>query len=317
MTEPEILGPLPGSFEARASLGLKVLAVLNAAAVVISLFPPPYPLSWLQAATFNTVSGVLAIIYAIEAVALDRRRPWAYAAARPLMAVVAVAGLATLGLAVADGRARVPLDVVAAGWAWLGGRDPRGANRADRRTTGLLGAAVLLLVVPLTGSSVFGWGGLLDGHERDLRATLEVDCGAADAGPPSTIQVTYDWAWAGWSVFPSGTDVVVIGWTGDDGIGRPLYLLGETPPSGTGIVSGRQIDPSAAMAREVEAESDGSWHWGIVLEDQDLGPGRIEMELRATRAAPPDAGPMTITATYIHLGLWRQDTAPVTCTWAP
>ncbi|MCI0584185.1 MAG: hypothetical protein L0227_15095 [Chloroflexi bacterium] len=82
-------------------------------------------------------------------------------------------------------------------------------------------------------------------------------------------------------------------------------------------MSGRQIDPSAAMAREVEAESDGSWHWGIVLEDQDLGPGRIEMELRATRAAPPDAGPMTITATYIHLGLWRQDTAPVTCTWAP
>jgi hypothetical protein len=315
VTEPEILGPSPGSLEARTSLALKVLAGLNVGVVVLSLFPPPTPMSWLQAVTFNATAGVVAVLYVVTAVALDRRRPWAYAAARPLLAVIGVSGLYALGAVVADGRLRVPFDVILAIWAWLGTADTRSAPRADRRTGATVGAVLVLLVVPLTGPSVFGWGGLLDIHERDLQATLEVDCGAPDAGLPSTIGVTYDWSWRKWSPFPSGTDVVVIGWTGDDGLDRPLYLLGDTPAPGTGIVVGRQVDPSAAMAREVEAESEGSWHWGIELDDQHLAPGRIEVQLARTRSAPPQPGPLTITSTYIHLGLWRQDTATATCSW--
>jgi len=315
VTEQEILGPTPGSLEARTSLALKVLAGLNVAAVVLSLFPPPFPMSWLQAVTFNTAAGILAILFVVAAVAIDRRRPWAYAAVRPMLAVLGVTGLSALGAAVGDGHPRVPIDVVLAAWAWLGTPDPRAAPRGDHRTVELVAATLLLLVIPLTGPRVLGWGGLLDVHERDFRATLEVDCGAADAGPPSAVGVTYDWSWAKWSPFPSGTDVVVIGWTGDDGLGRPLYLLGRTPASGAGIVQGLQVDPSAAMARAVEAESEGSWHWGIELDTQHLASGRIEVELARTRETQPQPGPLTIVATYIHLGLWRADAAGVTCSW--
>ncbi|MEW5989773.1 MAG: hypothetical protein AB1736_00310 [Chloroflexota bacterium] len=321
MTEPEILGPVPGSLEARASLALKILAAIDVAAVVISLFPPPDPMSWLQAVTFNTSTGFLAAVYVVVAVALDRRRPWAYAAARPLLVAVGVAGLVVLGLVVADGRLRVPFDVVLAAWAWLGPADHRAAPRRDHRSVGLVGTALVLLAIPLTGSTIFGWGGILDVHPPDLRATLEVDCGASGAaadasgGPPSEIAVRYEWSWATGSPFPSGDDVVVIGWTGDDGLGRPLYLLGTTPATATGIVQGRQVEPSAAIARAVEAEAEGSWHWGIQLGAQQLRPGRIEVSLARTREAPPEPGPLRITATYIHLGLWRADVAAVTCSW--
>ena len=315
MTEPEILGPTPGSVEARTSLALKVLAGLNFGVAILSLFPPPYPMSWLQAVTFNTAAGVMAVLFVLGAVALDRRRPWAYAAARPMLAVIGVCGLYALGAVVAEGRIRVPFDVILATWAWLGTADSRARPRRDRRSHALVGATLVLLAIPLTGSSVLGWGGLVDVHEPDIRATLEADCGVPDAGPPSTIAVTYDWTWQRWGPFASGSDVVVIGWTGDDLLGRPLYLLGDTPASGTGIVSGRQVDPSAAMARQVEAESEVSWHWGIDLGARQLAPGRIEFQLAQTRPAPPQPGPLRITATYIHLGLWRHDAASVTCVW--
>lgn len=315
MNLPEILGPSPGSVEARTSLALKVLAGLGFWAVVLSMIPPPYPMSWLQAVTFNAATAVMVMLYLVEAVGLDRRWPWAYAAARPLLALIGVTGLYLLGAEVAAGRFRLPFDVVLAAWAWLGTADTRGAPRRDRRTVALVGASLVLLTVPLTGASVFGWGGLLDVHEPDLRATLESDCDAHGDGPPGTVSVTYEWSWRTSGLFPSGDDVVVISWTGDDRFGRPLYFLGDTAPPGTGVVSGRQVDPSAAMAREIEAEKRGSWHWGIELEAQRLEPGRIEFQLDLARPAPPQPGPLTIAATYIHLGLWRQDAAGLTCSW--
>ncbi|TAK00368.1 MAG: hypothetical protein EPO36_09085 [Chloroflexota bacterium] len=315
MSEPEILGPRPGTLEARTSLALKIMAAVHGFAVILAMIPSPDPTSWLQAVTFGTVTGFVVVVFVVEAVALDRRRPWAYAAARPLLVVVGLVGVGSLLVASAEGRIRVPFDLGLAAWAWLGVADIRQSPRRDRRSVATVVVAAVLLAVPLTGSSVFGWGGLLDVQQDDLRATLEVDCGAPGVGTPPSIGVAYDWAWQRGSPFPSGSDVVVIGWAGDDGLGRPLYLLGDDPPSGAGIMSGRQVDPSATMARAVEAESEVSWHWGIELAEQAFAPGAIRAELVRTRADQPQPEPLTITATYIHLGIWRQDTAAVTCSW--
>jgi hypothetical protein len=315
VTALEILGPSPGSVEARASFALKVLAGLNIGVVVLSLIPSPDPQSWLQAATFNSTIALAAGLYIVEAVGLDRRWPWASAAVRPMIAVTGLIGLYALADVVAAGRLRVPTDVILAAWVWLGPADARSAPRRDGRTVALVGATLAVLAMPLTGPSVVGWGGLLDVHQPDLEETLRADCGDAAEGPPSTITVTYDWSWRRGGVFPSGTDVVVIGWTGDARLDPVLYLLGNTPEAGTGIVSGRQVDPSAEMARAVEAESRISWHWGIDLGAQQLRPGRIEFELDRMRPPPAEGGVLSISATYVHLGLWREDAAGVICAW--
>jgi hypothetical protein len=111
VTEPEILGPSPGSLEARTA-ALKVLAGLNAGVVVLSLFPPPTPMSWLQAVTFNATAGVVAVLY-VSRRWPHRRRPGLRG--RPAVArVIGVAGLYALGAVVADGRAWVPFDVILA-----------------------------------------------------------------------------------------------------------------------------------------------------------------------------------------------------------
>ena len=70
--------------------------------------------------------------------------------------------------------------------------------------------------------------------------------------------------------------------------------------------------PSMVMADQVAAESEGSFRWGIELDEQQLKPRHIEVELKRAREDAPPAGTLKISATYIHLGLWRRDTT-LTC----
>lgn len=311
----EFHGPRPGSWEDRASLVFKILAAVNGAAIVLAMFPPPTPSSALQAASWAVAAGAMAILYVVEARGIARGRAWARSAARPLLVVVIASGIAATLIAFDAGRTRLPFEAVLGIWAWLGGPDVARAPERGVRGILLVGAAVPLLAVVLVGHLVFGWGGLLDVHEPDLRASLAAECGPPGPGLPAAITVTYDWSWATTSPFPSGLDVVVIGWTGDDAEGRPLYLLDATPPSGGGVREGLQADPSLALALEAEGESKGSWHWGIELGDQQLAPGHIEARLALARDAPPRPGPLTIRASYVHLGLWRHDAVSVTCSW--
>ena len=165
------------------------------------------------------------------------------------------------------------------------------------------------------GQQLFGWGGLLDVHEPDLRASITADCGAPGAGPPGTVTVAYDWAWGSGSPLPSGSDVVVVGWTGADAEGHPLYVVADIPESGPGIRPGFAGYPSVLMAEQVAKESAGSFRWGIDLSTQKLQPGRVALQLMRARELPPGPNPLTITATYIHLGLWRHDAPQVICSW--
>ena len=167
----------------------------------------------------------------------------------------------------------------------------------------------MVLATPL-----FGWGGLLDVHQRDLRASVHVECGAPAAGLPRTITVSYDWSWTSTSLFPNQTDIVVIGWSGADAHGRPLYLIDQIPDSAAGIDSGLTGYPSTEMADEVGAESDGSFRWAIELEKRGFAPGGVRLELTRPREVPPGPYSVKFDASYIHLGLWRE-TSHATCSW--
>ena len=311
----ELEGLAPGSLEARASIGLKILAVFNIGGVVLAMFPGIGQVSTLFVLTFNVAGGVLAIVYLAVAFGLDRRRPWAVVAVRPLLVVVAVAGIYQIVAWFGDGRIRIPFDVAIAVWALLGRPDARPIAGQARRGVAAVGAAVGLSAVMVFGPQLFGWGGALDVHAPDLAAAVTVDCGDPTAGPPQRITLVYDWSWRSAAVLPNGADIAVLGWTGDDPQGRPLYLIDKIPGSTAGVYSGLAAFPSTDMATAIGNESEGSFRWAIELGEQRFAPGHIELQLVRPREAPAGPSSLKVTASYVHLGIWRQDAASVTCAW--
>lgn len=312
----ELEGLNPGSLEARASVGLKILAVFNIGGVVLAMFPGVAQVSTLFVVTFNLAGGALAVVYLATAFALDRRRPWAVAAVRPLLVVVAVAGTYQIVAWFSDGRIRIPFDVAIAAWALLGPPDARPIPSQARRGVAAVGAALALSAVMVFGQQLFGWGGAADVHQPDLSAAVTVDCGDPAAGPPQRIKLVYDWSWRSAALLPNGADIVVLGWTGDDPQGRPLYLIDTIPNSAAGVYSGLPGFPSTDMATAIGTESEGSFRWAIELGEQRFAPGHIELQLlRRPGEAPAATTSLKVTASYVHLGIWRQDAATVTCAW--
>jgi hypothetical protein len=310
----EIAGPQAGSVEARASLALKLLAGINVAGVVLAMFSPLVPVSTLLTVAFSAAAAVLAVLYVVEARALDRRRPWAVAAVRPLLLLLGASGVSAVVIALNGGTMRVPFDGLLAVWAWLGAPDPTLVAGRVRRAAALIGAAGALLAMMVLATPLFGWGGLFDVHQPDLQASVHVECGAPAAGLPRTITVSYDWSWTSTTLLPSQTDIVVIGWSGADAQGRPLYLIDEIPASAAGIYSGLTGYPSTAMADQVGAETEASFRWAIELGERGFEPGGISLQLMRPRGDPPGPNSVTFAASYIHLGLWRE-TTHVTCSW--
>jgi hypothetical protein len=296
----------PRQLEGRASLALKILAGLDIAAIALALLPSAAPAASLSTAAWLLAVGGVTVMYVLEARGIDHRRPWALAAMRPLLVVLAVAGTYATVDGFMHGQLRPPFE--------LSRPEVRPLPRPDPRAAAVIVVAVASAATISFGPLMFGWGGVLDVHEPDLRASLTVDCGTPGAGPPATVNVTYDWSWARWSPFPSGLDVVVIAWAGKASDGRVLYLLGDAPDPGAGIHDGLQRAPSDVLAEKVEDASEGSWHWGVQLAEQQLRPSRIEVPLELARANPPGPSPLIITASYVHAGLWRS-AANRTCTW--
>ena len=311
----ELEGLHPGSLEARASIGLKILAVFNIGGVVLAMFPGVAQVSTLFVVTFNFAGGVLAIVYLATAFALDRRVPWAVAAVRPLLVVIAVAGTLQALAWFTDGRIRIPFDVAIAVWALLGPPNARPIASTQARSVMTVGMSAALAAVMIFGPQLFGWGGLVDVHDPDLTAAVTVNCGAAGAGPPEHMTLVYDWSWRSAAVLPNGADIVVLGWTGADPQGRPLYLIDQIPGSSSGVYSGLAGYPSTDMATEVGKESEGSFRWAIELGEQKFAPGHLELQLVRPREAPAGSSSVKVTATYVHLGLWRKDAPTVTCSW--
>lgn len=311
--DPDLLKPPSGSLEARASLALKFVAFMAIGGVVLAQFPGTVPVATLFASMYSAAGLALSVICAAVAFGIDRQRPWAVATVRPILAILMVAGVGFTIEGATQGHTRLPFEAAVAAWAWFG-------PRAWRLTPGfgpvpavLVLATSVLVGSMLFGRQLFGWGGVLDAHEPDLAAALSVDCGSG--GLPPRITLTYEWTWRSPSLMPSGIDVVVIGWNGNDAAGRPLYLLDDLLESGSGVFPGMADYPSLEMADQVGRETRGSFRWGIRLADQQYHPGRIVAELRLAREAAPSPEPLIVSATYIHLGIWRHDTATVACTW--
>lgn len=311
----------PGYFEHRAMLVFRALAVIYLAGIMLAFFPEPNTVSLLLILTFNGAALILAIVYLRIASALRTVRPWAVSVARPVLVLVLLEDLAVLASMLADGRIRLPIAAAIAGWALLG---PAGVRPIPRpRLFGglVIGLAAPMLAILVFSHQLFGWGGLLDVRQSDLAASVTVTCGPAGGNPgtvagdpPARLHLTYDWSWKKGSPVPSGLDIVVIGWTGDDVQGRPLYLLGPTLPTGAGVYDGRRAYPSLEMGNAMAAASRGSWQWGIELDEQGLGPGRIEVDLDRSHAPSPGSEPLQVLVSYVHLGLWHSDVA-ATCEW--
>lgn len=308
-------GPSSGSREGRGSLALKALAVVNTAGVVLALFAPLTPVATLLTLLFNAGAAGLAAVYVIVAIGLDRNRPWAIAALRPLLVLVAVAGAFTLIQGIAAGRIRIPFDVVLAIWALLASSEVKPVPKLLSRSLAYIAASVPMFALMLFAEPLGGWGGAFDVHQPDLQDGLQVDCGTPGSGPPETITIRYAWSWASSTVLPSGTDIAVFGWTGTDADGHPLYVVKDIPDDGTGVHAGLAGYPSTVMADVIARETGGSFRWAMPLDEQQLKPGKIELTLRLAHAAPVGPQPLVVSATYIHEGLWRADAQKVTCSW--
>jgi hypothetical protein len=313
----ELDGPDQGSLEGRASLAVKVIAALNGFAVILAFFPPPVPAARLVTVSFNIASALLVVLLLFEARGLDRLRPWAVAGVRPLLVLIAIAGAFTFALTILGGRFRVPFDAALAIWALLGGPHVSPRPRLEGRSFALLGGALVLSAGMLFARPLFDWGGAVDVRPADLHSSMIVDCGSvsADGTLPEKITITYDWSWTSSSPLPDGLDAIVVGWDGDDGVGRPLYLIGITPDTVPGVYSGRRGHPSQEMTAAAAEESRGWWHWGIELVERGYAPGQLVVELRRAQPTTTEPEPVVIRASYIHLGVWRQDVEPVTCSW--
>jgi hypothetical protein len=308
-------GPTPGSLEWRASFALKVLAGVNAAGIIIALFPGTTPSSELRTVAFHVASGALAVLYVAVAWALDRRQQWAVSAIRPLLPLLLVWGAYTFVTELAAGAFRIPFTTLATSWALFGRADRTPLPTLSGRGAALLVTSAALIAMVLTVQPVFGWGGFFDVHERDLNASLVVDCGTAGAALPERIVITYKWSWSGSTLFTNEDDVVVIGWNGDDKEGHPLYGFGDTPEAGLGISSGTPTGVSEMMADEAAGHWRSSWHWVIDLGVRGIRSGRVEFDLMRRVEQPPKPEPLTVGASYIHLGAWRNDASTVTCSW--
>jgi len=311
----EVEGPRPGSLESRASLALKILAGVNAAGIFLAMIPGTIPSSELQTVAFHVASGALAVLYVVVALALDRRQRWAVSAIRPLLLLLMVWGAYTFVTALAAGALRIPFTALAASWALFGPADRGPLPRLSGRGAAVLVASAALIAMVLTGQPVFGWDGFFDVHERDLSASLVVDCGTPGTALPERIAIAYTWSWSGSTLFANEDDVVVIGWNGDDAGGHPLYVLGDTPEDGDGITLGTPSGVSATMAEEAAGHWRGSLHWVIDLSVRGIRAGRAELVLRRAVEQPPEPQPLTVGASYIHVGVWRNDASAVTCSW--
>lgn len=312
-------GPESGSLEWRASRVFKLMAFVGVAGIILSLLPDSFPNSTLLTVAFNWAAALVSVIYFLEARGIDRGERWAVAAVRPLLVLLGAWGAyATVSGILGGGVVRPPFELLLVVWAFLGG--PGFQGRAEpapstlTRGVVLTAAAVPLLATMAFGYLVFGWGGLLDVDQADLVGSLEVDCGQAGAGLPAEVPVRFSWSWSSSAPLPNEVDTIVVGWSGEDAEGRPLYILGNSDSDDPTIRPGQRGSLGAALAEEARAGTRAGFQFAVDLNKRGYQPGRIDMTLRRARE---EAGPASITikASYVHLGLWRTEAAPFTCTW--
>jgi hypothetical protein len=308
-------GPDRGSLEARASLVFKIMAVVGWFGIILSLVPDSFPNSALLTVAFNLAAGLISGLYFIVAQGLDRSRPWARAATRPMLVLLGAWGAYAAVAGFSQGIVRIPFELALAVWAFLGDRAHIPTPRPVARTFGVIAATIPLLGVMAFGYLVFGWGGALDVDDEDLVASLQVDCGDPGAAPPAEVAVSYDWTWSSSAPLPNEVDSVFIGWTGDDAEGRPLYIFRQSLTTDPTIRPGQRGELGLSLLEAARESSAAGFSWAIDLNRRGYQPGQIDMTLRLAPENPTGALSLTVRASYVHLGIWREEATTVSCTW--
>jgi len=303
---------LPDSVR-RASLTLKVLAVIYVLGIIFAGLPGAVPTSLFETVAFNLFAAALAVLYVLVARALDQGRPWAVSAIRPLLWLLVVWGAYTFVSLLLAGKFRIPTTMLVAGLALFMPADDWPAMRLSVRGGGVFVMVAALCGLQTASPSLLGWGGYFDVHESDLNAALVVDCGTA--GPPEQLVISYEWSWSRTTLLPNDEDQIVIGWNGDGADGRPMYVAIDLPDQSDGVYLGVSSGASGPMASQVAATWRGVFMMRLDLHKLEIRPGRIEAVLVRTAAQPSEQQRLTLGAAYIHSGVWRKDVPTVTCSW--
>jgi hypothetical protein len=281
--------------------------------IIFAGIPGAVPTSLLETVAFNVFAAVLAFLFGVVALALDRRQAWAMGTVRLLLALLVVWGAYMFVSLLLAGKFRIPTTMLVAGFGLLMPADDWPPMRLSVRGGGVLVMVAALLGLQTASPALFGWGGYFDVHRDDLHGTLTVDCGTA--GPPEELVIAYEWSWSRTTLLANDEDQVVIGWNGDGVDGRPMYVAIDLPDQSDGVYLGVSSGASGPMASQVAATWRGVFMMRLDLHKLEIRPGRIEAVLVRTAAQPAQEQTLTLGASYIHAGVWRNDAPTVTCTW--
>jgi hypothetical protein len=258
------------------------------------------------------------------AIGLGRRRPWAVDSLTVVLALLFLGGIVATAQALGTGRFFLPIDALLVVWVFRAPPAAPVVSTGTSRRSGRLGAFalvatfVLASVGPWLADAALAPGGPLSVGLADLTPALSVQCGAPEQGIPATVTGSFDWTWRRTESLADGTDMVVVGWTGQDDAGAPLFLLGDATGSSPqpGIWQGGG-SPSQGLADRFAARFGGfaSWSWGVTLAEQRMAPGAVPFTLRRVSDEPVAHGQITVQAAYIHLGKWINRDATATCSW--
>lgn len=94
-----------------------------------------------------------------------------------------------------------------------------------------------------------------------------------------------------------------------------MYVAIDLPDQSDGVYLGISSGASGRMAGQVAASWRGVFMMRLDLHKLEIRPGRIEAVLVRTAAQAASEPRLTLGASYIHAGVWRNDAPTVTCTW--
>jgi hypothetical protein len=307
--------PRRPTFERRASLSLRALAVFAVVATVFLIgngSPPMAPIFLVPAA------AAFAVTAWFVGTAIDRGRPWAVAVAPALLAILILSGVIDFLAGVDRHTLQIPVGLLLAIWSFAAPRAgvPDYTDRPALRVAVLATFTAASFALSL-GPTVLGPGDPFDARPADIAVSLDVGC--TSGGPvPTTVPVHFTWLWQRGAPFSSGVDGIAIAWRGraaaDDD--TELFVARDSPnlPDGVWMGGGEQ---SGADADEYVAQLGAGLTFGVTDPPRQYDGGAINIELIRSPNEPATDASLLVSAMYSYRGRWHVIAKPMQdlCTW--
>ena len=254
-------------------------------------------------------------IYGIEARGLAGGRPWAIAAALPLLWILILSDLYNLLSGLGQSRFNIPVGTILGIWALRGPRTITPVPRLGAAGLALVAADLAVSLATYTVPPILGPGGYLDAARSDIRQELLIDCRAGEPAP-ETLTITYRWSWTRDALLRSGDDAIVVRWFGGGADGDAYWHSFEDPPEPVpGVDADTLGELSGPLAQEWAGGSPNSATWAVDLAERGFAPGEVRLVLRRIEGSPPPPEPFTVDARYFHAGAWRSGQVFAQCDW--